>query len=788
MKSRLNVNDFVVFDCAMGTSLQSYGMKAGELSESFNFDKPEIVAEIHRACLEAGSDVIATNTFGANRYKFMNSGLVVSDVIHRAVEIARDTAKDKLVALNVGPLGQLMEPYGSLSFEDAYEAFKEQVIAGAAAGVDLILIQTMTDIYEARAAILAAKENTNLPVICTMTFQEDGRTLTGTDPLTMVNILQNLGVVALGINCSLGPKEVLPLVTEILKYSKLPVIVQPNAGLPRVEGNKTVFDVGPEEFGTYVRKMAQLGVRMLGGCCGTTPQHIKALKEALRGLKPVQLEPKKLTAASSATSTVVLGGKVKIVGERINPTEKNNLKEALLSGNFDSILREAVDQKDKGANLLDINVGLPELDEKALMVKAIKEIQGIVSLPLQIDSVNPEVIEAAVRVCNGRPIINSVNGEKKSMEAIFPIAKKYGCLVVALTLDEKGIPHTAEERLHIAEKIINTAAEYGISKDDLIVDTLVLTASAQQKDVQETIKGLRLVKEKLGVKTTLGISNVSFGLPARENLNRTYLATALGAGLDAPIMDPLDPEMVATVKAFNVLWNNDEDSKEYIDSYGEVDTKPTQNGESTRDLKKVIIDGIKEEVALAVRELLKDHRGLEIVDNYLIPALDIVGERYEKGEVFLPQLILSAETVRKAFEVIKQDMLNSGDQAIEKGKIVLATVKGDVHDIGKNIVKTLLENYGFTVCDLGKDVDSQKIVAKVKEENVPLVGLSALMTTTVKNMEETIKTLRIACPECKVMVGGAVLNEDYANKIGADFYAKDAKGAVEIAETVFQAR
>ncbi|MGI5998717.1 MAG: dihydropteroate synthase, partial [Lutispora sp.] len=473
----------------------------------------------------------------------------------------------------------------------------------------------------------------------------------------------------------------------------------------------------------------------------------------------------------------------------INPTGKKRLKEALVNDNMDYILREAVDQKDNGAHMLDVNVGLPEIDEKAVMVKVVKEIQGIVNLPLQIDSVRPEVIEAGVRVCNGRPIINSVNGEDKAMESILPIVKKYGCLMVALTLDEKGIPETAEDRLKIAEKIIKKASEYGIPKEDIIVDCLVLTASAQQREVKETIKAVRLVKEKLGVMTTLGVSNVSFGLPARGILNRTFLAAALSAGLDAPIMNPMEADMRDTVRAFNVLWNHDRDSKDYINAYTDIKTKPQSNvNRSSKDLKKIIIDGMKEEVKEVVKELLKEFRGLEIVDNYLIPALDTVGEKYEKGEIFLPQLILSAETVKNAFEVIKEDMMenSSQDKAINKGNIVIATVKGDIHDIGKNIAKILLENYGFRVYDLGKDVAKEKIIEKVKEVKAPLVGLSALMTTTVQSMEETIKALRLHCPDCVVMAGGAVLNENYANMIGADFYVKDARDSVKVAEMVLK--
>ncbi|MGE5629465.1 MAG: homocysteine S-methyltransferase family protein [Caulobacteraceae bacterium] len=784
MSKELNFDSFLVFDGGMGTMLQKHGLKAGELPESYNINNPGAILEIHKAYIDAGADIIITNTFGANRYKLKDTGLSTDEVIRNAVKIARRAAGDKLVALDMGPIGQLMEPYGTLSFQEAYDTFKEQVIYGASAGADLILIETMSDIYEAKAAILAAKENSSLPVICTMTFQADGRTLTGSDPVTMVNIISNLGVAALGLNCSLGPEEIMPLLEQILKYSAVPVIVQPNAGLPTIVEGNTVYKITPEIFGEYMADMAKMGVSILGGCCGTTPDHIKAIRKAICGLKPVKPEVKRLTAVSSATATVVLGDGVKIIGERINPTGKKKLKEALKNADMDYLLREAVAQRDAGAHILDVNVGLPEIDEKAMMEKAVKEIQSIVNLPLQIDSVRPDVIEAAARVCNGRPIINSVNGEEKIMEAIFPIAKKYGCLVVALTLDEKGIPEKAEDRLRIAERIVKKAEEYGIAREDIIADCLVLTASAQQKEVQETIKAVALVKKELGLKTTLGVSNVSFGLPDRELLNRTFLAMALTAGLDAPILNPMAEAMVNTIKAYNVLWNIDREAVEFIKSRSAMEDKgAVKEPVSSRDLKKIIIDGMKDEAVPMVKQLLSEIDGMKIVDDYLIPALDIVGQKYETGEIFLPQLIQSAETVKKAFGAIKDDMLQNaaGASTVHKGKIVIATVKGDIHDIGKNIVKILLENYGFDVCDLGKDVQIEKVVEKVKEEKAALVGLSALMTTTVKSMEDTIKALRQHCPYCKVIVGGAVLNENYAGMIGADYYAKDAREAVKIA-------
>lgn len=784
MSKLFDTDRFLIFDGGMGTMLQANGLKMGELPESFNINNPEVILKIHKEYAEAGADAITTNTFGANRYKLGHSGLSVDKVVTKAVEIAREAAGEKLVALDIGPVGQLMEPYGTLSFQEAYDAFREQVLAGASAGADMILIETMSDIYEARAAILAAKENCTLPVICTMTFQQDGRTLTGSDPLTMVNIISSLGVDALGINCSLGPKEIMPLVSQLLRYSPVPVIVQPNAGLPSVVEGRTVYDISPEAFGGYMAEIAGMGAVILGGCCGTTPGHIREIRKSIAGLKPVMPTVEKLTAISSATNTVILGQGVRVIGERINPTGKKKLKEALINGDMDYLLREAIAQRDAGAQILDVNVGLPEIDEKSMMVKAVKEIQGIVNLPLQLDSVRPEVIEAAARVCNGRPIINSVNGEEKVMKALFPIIKKYGCLVVALTLDEGGIPEKAEDRLRIAERIVNRAAEYGICKEDIIVDCLTLTASAQQKEVRETVKAVALVKEKLGVKTTLGVSNVSFGLPDRELLNRTFLAMTLTAGLDAPILNPMAEAMMQTIKAFNVLWNIDKESREYIKSFSASSEKPvSKEKEEKRDLKKLIIDGMKEEAGPVVRQLLADHDGMQLVDEYLIPALEVVGQKYETGEIFLPQLIQSAETVKKAFEVIKETIPTG--KGVYKGKIVMATVKGDIHDIGKNIVKVLLENYGFDIHDLGRDVSVEAVVEKAREEKAQLVGLSALMTTTVKSMEDTIKELNKSCPDCKVIVGGAVLTEDYARKINADFYARDAREAVKVVRRFF---
>lgn len=785
IKNSIN-NSFLLFDGAMGTMIQRAGLKKGEIPESYNILHPEIIEEIHREYIRAGADVITTNTFGANELKLQGTGYSVEIVIGQAVRIGKAAAGDKLVALDIGPTGKLMEPMGDLKFEEAYEIFKRQVRAGAASGADLILIETISDLYEAKAAVLAAKENSNLPVFCTMTFQSDGRTLTGTDPLTMVNVLEGLGVDALGVNCSLGPEEIIPVVEEILKTATVPVMVQPNAGLPKLKDGDTFYDVGADEFADKIKIMAECGGVIFGGCCGTDPGFIKAVRDKLNGLTPIRLDNRRFTAVSSSTRTVILGHEVRVIGERINPTGNKKYKEALKNNNPDYILSEAIAQRGQGAHILDVNTGLPEIDEREMMIKAVKGIQSIVNLPLQIDSPNPDVIEAAARIYNGKPIINSVNGKAEVMEDIFPIVKKYGACVVGLTLDERGIPGRAEDRVSIAGKIIDTAASYGIPRENIIIDCLVLTASAQQKEVMETLKAVSMVKEMYGVKTTLGVSNVSFGLPQRGVLNRAYLAMALSFGLDAPIINPGAEGVMDTINAFKVLSNQDREAKKYISIYGDLNqTVKAEAPRASRDLKQLVIDGVKEEAAAEARKLLNTVTPLEIVDSYLIPALDEVGRRYEIGDIFLPQLIQSAEAVKNAFGVLKGALTESGETRLSKGKILLATVKGDVHDIGKNIVKILLENYGFEAIDLGKDVSVESIVETAAREDIRLVGLSALMTTTVKSMEDTIKALKDNNIPCKVMVGGAVLNEEYARMIGADFYARDAREGVKIAREFF---
>jgi Methionine synthase I, cobalamin-binding domain len=783
-------NKFLFFDGAMGTMLQKAGLEVGELPETLNITNADVIKKIHQQYIEAGADVVTTNTFGANELKYSSSQYSVEEVITAAVKIAREAAGDKLVALDIGPTGQVMEPTGTLSFEAAYELFKKQVIIGEKSGADLILIETMTDLYEAKAAILAAKENSSLPVFCTMTFEQNGRTLMGTNPKTMVFVLEGLGVDALGINCSLGPKELIPIVDEILQYASIPVMVQPNAGLPRYDGEQTVYDITKEDFSKFIKVMAERGGRIFGGCCGTNPDFIREVIKDLESLTPLEIEEKRYTTVCSATETLILGEKINIIGERINPTGKAKYREELKENSVNYIKTQAVRQKEEGASIIDLNVGLPEIDEKEMMIRAIKTVQKVVQLPIDIDSPNPEVLEAGARVYNGKPMINSVNGKEENMKKVFPIVKKYGGCVIALTIDEDGIPNTCEGRLKIAEKIIDTAKEYGIDKKDIIIDCLALTVSAQQKEVLETVKAIKIIKEKLGVKTVLGVSNISFGMPQRGILNKTFLAMALQAGLDLPIMNPADEGMKEIIYAFQVLSNIDKDGKDYISKYGvknseKVTNEEENNGTKEKDLKQIIIDGMEEEAIQATEELLKTTDPIEIVNSYVIPALDTVGDEYEAEDIFLPQLIQSAETVKKSFEVIKKSILAKGEKSIEKGRIVLATVKGDIHDIGKNIVKVLLENYGFDVIDLGKDVPIEKVVEVVKENNIKLVGLSALMTTTVANMKKTIEALRENNLDCKVFVGGAVLNESYAEMIGADFYARDARESVKIAEEIF---
>ncbi|MDU6877836.1 MAG: homocysteine S-methyltransferase family protein [Clostridium botulinum] len=789
----MNIKDYIkenilIFDGAMGTMLQKLGLNNSDLPEELNILESEKIINIHKKYIEAGAKVITTNTFGANEIKLKQSKFSVESIIDKAIDNVKKAKGNKeiLIALDIGPIGQLLEPMGTLKFEEAYEIFKRQIIQGQKSGADIILIETMTDLYEAKAAILAAKENTNLPIFCTMTFEKNKRTFTGCTPLSMILTLEGLGVDALGVNCSLGPNELDDIVDEIIKYSSIPIMVQPNAGLPTIKEGKTIYNVKPKEFAAFQRSIVEKGVRIVGGCCGTTDEFIREIVYSLKDVQVKKLKEKNIWGVCSSTKAVLIDG-VKIIGERINPTGKKLFKEALRNNDIDYILKEAIGQVESGADILDVNVGLPEIDEEETMKKVIKEIQSIIDTPLQIDSNNPKVIEKALRVYNGKPIVNSVNGEDKVLDNLLPLIKKYGAAVVGLTLDDKGIPKKAEERLKIAEKIVNKALEYGIRREDIFIDCLVLTASAQQEGIMETLKAVTLVKEKLNVKTILGISNISFGLPNRELINKTFLAMSLQSGLDLPILNPNNKEMINIINAYKVLNNEDRGAESYIEKYtNEISNgKEVKNLKSNITLREIVIKGIKEEAYSKTKELIKNRDELSIINEDLIPALDEIGEKYEKGIIFLPQLIQSAETVKKAFTAIKEKLREDNSPKINKGKILMATVKGDIHDIGKNIVKVILENYGFDIIDLGKDVEAERIVEEVKKNNIKLVGLSALMTTTVNSMKDTIKALKESRMDCKVFVGGAVLNKEYAEMINADYYAKDAKEAVDIAKGFF---
>lgn len=776
--------NILIFDGAMGTMLQKY-LKPGEIPETLNINQSEKIIEIHKKYIDAGAKAILTNTFGANRLKLKDTSFTPGDVICTAISNARKASmnKDVFVALDIGPIGELIEPMGTLKFEEAYEIFKEQVNEGVKCNVDFIVIETMTDIYEAKAAVLAAKENSSLPVFCTMSFQKDNRTFTGCGAKSMALMLQGLNVDAIGVNCSLGPRDMEPVVSEILKYSNVPVMVKPNAGLPEECGCSLKYNVSPDEFADFACRFVNMGVRIIGGCCGTTPEYIEKIRKNINGLKIKKNETKAYSAVCTPSKVTFIDG-IKVVGERLNPTGKKKLKEAIINDEMDYILNEAISEVQSGADILDINAGIVGINEEEKMVKIIKAVESVLDVPVQIDSSNPKVLEAALRVCRGKAIVNSVNGRKDSLKKILPIVKKYGSAVIGLTIDENGIPETAEKRFEIAENIIKSAEEYGIKKQDVIIDCLTLTAASNQNEVMEALKALRLVKEKLNVKTTLGISNVSYGLPGRKLLNRTFLAACLLNGLDLPIINPLDKDMMETVLASKVLINEDIGAEEYIKSF--KDEKTVIADDKKHDsLYDVVVKGIKYEAKNAAKNALKSSRAMDVIDKIIVPAMNEVGDRYEKGEIFLPQLIQSAETVKSAFEIINDELRKDSGQREGKGRIILATVRGDIHDIGKNIVKVLLQSYGFEVIDLGKDVPEEKIVEETIKNDIKLVGLSALMTTTVSSMENTIKLLREHCPGCRVMVGGAVLNEKYAHSIGADFYAEDAKVSVEIAKRCF---
>ncbi len=792
IKERLG-RELLFFDGGMGTLLQEKGLLPGELPESWNIKRRETVIEIHRKYYEAGSDVVLTNTFGANALKFHDESYSVEEIIKAAAENANEArrlgvadGRETYVALDMGPTGKLLEPMGDLSFSDAYEAFKEMAVCGEKAGVDFVHIETMSDTYEVKAAVLAVKENTNLPVTVTMIFDEKGKLLTGGDVAAVVALLEGLRVDAIGLNCGMGPKQMMPVMEELLSLTSLPVIMKPNAGLPVQRGEETCYDVEPDIFAGWMAKMAEKGACVIGGCCGTTPAHIEAMVKACKNIKIKPPVYKEHTLVSSYGGAVTLGEIPVIIGERINPTGKKRFKQALQEHDIDYILKEGITQQEKGAHILDVNVGLPDIDEIQMMEEVVTKLQSVTNLPLQIDTVDVRAMEAAMRIYNGKPMINSVNGKQESMDAVFPLVQKYGGVVVALTLDESGIPKTAKGRLEIAGKIIEEAKKYGIDKKDIIVDVLAMTISSDAAGAKTTLEALKLVRETYKVGTVLGVSNISFGLPDRPVINANFYTMAMQQGLSAGIINPSSEAMMRSYYSYLALMNYDNNCERYIAHCGNTKSEAAVTAPVKMDLTYAIEKGLKEEAHGISKEMVQTMPPLEIINGYLVPALDTVGKGFEEGSVFLPQLLMSAEAAKEAFAVLKEAMEKTGLSEERKEKIVLATVKGDIHDIGKNIVKVLLENYSFDVIDLGKDVEPEAVVAAVKEHHVRLAGLSALMTTTVTSMEETIRLLRKEAPECKVMVGGAVLNQDYADMIGADFYGKDAMQSVYYAQRILK--
>ena len=775
------------FDGAMGTILQEKGLQPGELPELWGISHREEIVAIHRAYLEAGADFLKANTFGANRFKLEGSGHTVEEVVTAGIENALQAAKTcgrGTVFLDIGPTGKLLRPLGDLDFEDAVSAFGEMIRVGTMAGAEAILIETMTDIYEAKAALLAAKENSDLPVFITMTFDQDGKLLTGGDLTVAAAVLEGLGADAIGLNCGLGPEQMASLLPKLRESTGLPIVVNPNAGLPVERDGKTCFDVVPQEFAGWMGEIAREGAWIVGGCCGTTPEHIAAMTAACRGLRCRPLPDPAQTIVTSGSRSVEFGGRPVIIGERINPTGKAKFKQALRDHDIPYVLREGIAQQDAGAHVLDVNVGLPEIDEPALMCEVIQELQAVSPLPLQIDTSDPITMERAMRLYNGKPLVNSVTAKTASMKAIFPLVKKYGGVVVGLTITEEGIPETAEGRFLAARRIVQTAQSYGIRRCDIIIDPLTMAVSAGQDAAVVTLDALERIHKELGVKTSLGVSNVSFGLPQRENITSAFFLMALQRGLHGAIMNPKSEQMMRTYRSYCVLAGWDVNCTDYIEAYGQEPNRGTspQPVGTEYTLQESIEKGLKDAAHQAAEKALATRTGLELINQEIVPALDAVGDRFEKKTLFLPQLLMSAEAAKAAFEVIKSH-LQGGEENTKRSRltIVIATVKGDVHDIGKNIVKVLLENYGFHVIDLGKDVPPETILEAAKKENAQLVGLSALMTTTVVNMKETIELLRKELPHVKVMVGGAVLTQEYADSIGADFYGKDAMASVRYA-------
>lgn len=779
----------VLLDGGTGTLLQQAGLPLGELPERWNCTHAQTLVDIHKAYFDAGSNLVCSNTFGANAFKFSDTEL--RQVISAGVENVKkarslsQSLQPKFVALDIGPLGKLLKPYGDLAFEDAVNAFKKTVQIGYACGVDCVLLETFNDSYETKAAVLAVKETCDLPLLVSCVYGEDKKLMTGASPSAMVAMLEGLGVDALGANCSLGPNQLTPTVEELLQRASTPVFVKPNAGLPTFDGVKTTYDISEEEFAMQTAEFVKKGARLVGGCCGTTPAYIRALKEKIQNIPTQEIKQKHISCVSSYTHAVDLNVPI-IIGERINPTGKKRFKQALIEGDLDYALNEANVQKEQGAHVLDVNVGLPDIDEVTTLAKYIQTLQATMDLPLQIDTSNPIALERAMRLYNGKPLVNSVNGKKESMEAVFPLVKKYGGVVVALTLDENGIPQTAQGRLEIAKKIISKAEEYGISKKDILVDTLTLSVATDKTAGETTLQALRLVKETLGVGTVLGVSNISFGLPSREIINSAFFALALENGLIGAIINPSSAEMQKTYKSYLALKGMDENFQNYIAFVEQQTPVVSQTTAQDITLKTCICKGWKERASQSCERLLQEKTPLEIINDEIVPALDIVGKDYEEKRAYLPNLLMSAEAAKAAFEVIKINALKTGAKQEKKCKFVIATVKGDIHDIGKNIVKTLLENYGFEVIDLGKDVDKQTVLSAVIEHHAPMVGLSALMTTTVSSMEETVALLKEKAPFCKVIVGGAVLDKAYAQKMHADFYGKDAMEAVRFAQEIYK--
>lgn len=794
--------ELLFFDGGMGTLLQERGLKAGEVPETWNMLHPEVIEQINREYLLAGCNVVSANTFGVNRFKCKDLAYSVDELVSAGVRIAKSAmeavrikegnAQQKMYcALDIGSLGKLLKPLGEISFDEAYDAFKEVILAGDQAGADLVLIETVSDPYEIKAAVLAAKENSKLPIVVTMIFDEGGKLLTGGDVESVTAMLEGLGVDAIGFNCGLGPEQMKRLLPQLTACCSLPIVINPNAGLPVVVNGQTMFTVEPDAFAKSIRTLVEMGASAVGGCCGTTPEHIRKVVEVCGNLKITPVTDKNRTVVSSYNHAVCFTKKPLIIGERINPTGKPKLKQALRDNNMEYIYKEGLTQEENGAHILDVNVGLPEIDEPVLMREAVTGIQAIIDLPLQIDTSDPVAMEEGLRYYNGKPMLNSVNGKKESMESVFPIAKKYGAVVVCLCLDEDGIPETVEGRLKVARKIVDTAASYGIAKKNLVMDALVLTISTGQDNARVTLETLYKIRYEMGIHTVLGVSNISFGLPDRVKINTAFFTMAMNNGLSAGIVNPSSEPMMAAYYSFNALIGEDEQCMRYIEECARQNDKekPQAGVERKREaeagalsLHDAIVKGLSESAYQATTRLLDEKAdSLSIINEMLIPALDVVGKGFEEKKMFLPQLLMSADAAKASFEAIKETLSKQGKNSESKGKIVIATVKGDIHDIGKNIVKTLLENYGFEMIDLGKDVAPELILKTVQENDIKLVGLSALMTTTVVYMEETIQLLRENHAGCKVMVGGAVLTQEYADMIGADFYSKDAMGSVRYA-------